>query len=76
MRSADESTLIRIALVLLVIFLVIIKFNPIISILILALAFVLDGVDGFLALGGKQRCSYHYLCILNTHWATRKMQSK
>ena len=50
MRSADESTIIRILLVLLVIFLVVIKVNPIISIAILALAFIMDGVDGYLAL--------------------------
>jgi phosphatidylglycerophosphate synthase len=50
MRSADASTILRIGLVLFVLFLVIIKFNPIVSIILLAVAFLLDGVDGFLAL--------------------------
>ncbi len=57
MRSADASTVFRIGLVLFVIFLVAIRFNPLVSIALLALAFVLDGVDGYLALreasGGK-----------------------
>ncbi len=50
MRSADESTILRIGLVLFVIYLIIIKVSPVISILLLAFAFILDGVDGYLAL--------------------------
>ena len=50
MRSADASTIFRVGLVLLVIFLAAIGFNPLVSIALLALAFVLDGVDGYLAL--------------------------
>lgn len=50
MRSADASTLLRILLVLFVIYLVIIKADPVIAIILLALAFILDGVDGYLAL--------------------------
>jgi phosphatidylglycerophosphate synthase len=50
MRSADESTIIRIGIVLFVLYLIIIKVNPIISIALLAIAFIMDGVDGFLAL--------------------------
>ncbi|MFI5412503.1 MAG: CDP-alcohol phosphatidyltransferase family protein [Candidatus Micrarchaeales archaeon] len=55
MRSADESTIIRIGLVLFVILLIIIKANPAISIIILALAFIMDGVDGYLALREASR---------------------
>lgn len=50
MRSADQSTIIRIGIVLLVLYFVIIKVNPLVSIALLALAFILDGVDGYLAL--------------------------
>src|SRR5271155_428072 len=50
MRSADQATILRIGIVMLILYLVIIKFNPIISILLLAFAFILDGVDGYLAL--------------------------
>ncbi|MGI0100626.1 MAG: hypothetical protein ACREBH_02825 [Candidatus Micrarchaeaceae archaeon] len=50
MRSADVSTILRIGIVLFVLFLVIIKVNPAISIALLALAFILDGTDGYLAL--------------------------
>lgn len=50
MRSADASTILRILLVLFVIYLVILKVNPIITITLLAIAFILDGVDGYLAI--------------------------
>jgi phosphatidylglycerophosphate synthase len=50
MRGADKSTIIRVLVVLLVLYLILIKANPVISILLLAFAFVMDGVDGFLAL--------------------------
>src|SRR5271157_839519 len=50
MRSADLATIIRIALILFVVYLILVKVNAIIPILLLALAFVLDGVDGYLAL--------------------------
>lgn len=49
MRSADQTTIIRTALIVLVLFLVIAKVNPIASILLFALALALDGVDGYLA---------------------------
>ncbi len=50
MRSADKSTILRIGIVLFVLYLILIKINPVISILLLAFAFIMDGVDGFLAL--------------------------
>ncbi len=55
MRSADESTIIRIILVLLVIAFVIMRVNPIISIAMLAVAFIMDAVDGYLALRGASK---------------------
>ncbi len=50
MRGADISTIARIGLILLVVYLILVVAAPAITILILALAFLLDGVDGFLAL--------------------------
>jgi phosphatidylglycerophosphate synthase len=50
MRSADLATIIRIALILFVAYLILVQFNVIITIALLALAFILDGVDGYLAL--------------------------
>jgi phosphatidylglycerophosphate synthase len=50
MRNADLATILRIALVIFVIYLILIKFNPAVSIILLAVAFALDGVDGYLAL--------------------------
>ncbi len=49
MRSADQTTIIRAALIVVVLFLVIAKVNPIIDVLIFAVALAMDGVDGYLA---------------------------
>lgn len=49
MRSADATTLFRVLLVVLAAFLVIIKFNVWLIIIIIAVAFVLDAVDGYFA---------------------------
>ncbi len=50
MRSADLATIFRIALIVFIAWLIVIKFNAIVTIILLALAFLMDGVDGYLAL--------------------------
>ncbi len=50
MRSADLLTIARVLLAILVAYLVIIKFDPIVSILLFAIALAMDGLDGFAAL--------------------------
>jgi len=49
MRSADIATLARTAMIFLIAYLVVIKFYPIATILIFAIALAVDGVDGYLA---------------------------
>lgn len=49
MRSADAATLLRTALAILVVYLIIVKFYPIATILLIAIVMALDGVDGYLA---------------------------
>ncbi len=55
MRSADKSTMLRIGIILFILYLVVIRANPILSIALLAFAFVLDGIDGYLALRGASK---------------------
>lgn len=50
MRSADATTIFRVLLVFFSIYLIILKINAILIILILAIAFLLDGIDGYLAI--------------------------
>jgi phosphatidylglycerophosphate synthase len=50
MRKADIATVVRIALVPLIVYAVTLKLNPIIPVTVFIVALVLDGVDGFLAL--------------------------
>ncbi len=49
MRNADIATLIRVLLIVLVAYLILAKFNPIAIIILIAVALLLDAVDGFLA---------------------------
>ena len=62
MRSADASTILRIGVMLFAIYLVLIKVNPIVPIVLLALAFLLDGVDGFLALSEASKGKVSLQC--------------
>ncbi len=50
MRSADIITLFRTFLVVVVLYLVLIKYDPVISILIFFIATALDGIDGYFAI--------------------------
>ncbi|MGC8648662.1 MAG: hypothetical protein ACP5UN_00350 [Candidatus Micrarchaeia archaeon] len=50
MRSADIITLFRGFLVFPIIYLILIKFNPLITILLIIFMFALDGIDGFAAI--------------------------
>ncbi len=49
MRSADATTLVRVLLIVFVAYLVLAKFNPIAIIILIAIALLLDAVDGFFA---------------------------
>ncbi|MDE1865954.1 MAG: hypothetical protein KGH94_04940 [Candidatus Micrarchaeota archaeon] len=57
MRSADLATFIRVGIIIVVAYLVLTRFNPIVSLALFALALILDGADGYLAVleasGGK-----------------------
>lgn len=50
MRSADATTIVRVLLIILVAYLVIYKFNPFVIAVLIAIAILLDAVDGFFAL--------------------------
>ncbi len=63
MRSADAATLFRVLLVVLVAYLILSKFNPIIITVIIGVAIALDALDGFLAIRESSRgrlglCTY------------------
>jgi phosphatidylglycerophosphate synthase len=76
MRSADESTIIRIGIVLFVLYLVIIRVNPVFSIALLAFAFILDGVDGYLALREQSKGQITLSMYINYSLGDKKYQKK
>ncbi|MHB1830092.1 MAG: CDP-alcohol phosphatidyltransferase family protein [Candidatus Micrarchaeaceae archaeon] len=49
MRSADATTLVRVLLIVFVAYLILGKYNPIAIIILIAVAMLLDAVDGFFA---------------------------
>ena len=55
MRSADATTLLRTALAVLVVYLIIIKFYPVATILLIAIVIALDGIDGYLAVSEESK---------------------
>lgn len=57
MRSADLATFVRVGIIFAVVYLILVGFNPFVSIILFAIALVLDGADGYMAVleasGGK-----------------------
>jgi phosphatidylglycerophosphate synthase len=61
MRSADAATLFRTLMVFLIAYLVIIKFGPLITILLILVMYVLDGVDGYFAIRSASKSSVGFI---------------
>ena len=55
MRTADFITLVRIALIIPIVYLVLLKVNPIIPITLFVIAILFDGLDGFAALYSQSK---------------------
>ena len=64
MRSADAITLARIALIIPIVYLVLLKVNPIIPIALLVAAILADGLDGFAALHSQSKGSVSFMDYL------------
>jgi phosphatidylglycerophosphate synthase len=50
MRAADLTTFTRVGIILIVAYLILVGFNPFVSIILFAVALLLDAVDGYLAI--------------------------
>jgi len=55
MRSSDAATLVRVVLAFIVAYLIIAKVLAWIAVLLIAIAFISDGVDGYLAVRGESK---------------------
>lgn len=53
MNRADAVTLFRTALVFPIVYLILIKFNPIPTLLLIAVMFILDAIDGFVSINSR-----------------------
>jgi phosphatidylglycerophosphate synthase len=72
LRSADATTLFRVFLAILAIYLVIIKFNPFVIIILLAVAIILDAIDGFFALYEVSKGKIGFLTYLKHSLGDKK----
>ncbi|HVC57882.1 MAG TPA: hypothetical protein VND15_00195 [Candidatus Acidoferrales bacterium] len=77
MRDADKATVIRLLILFVALYLVILKVNPIIPIVLFAISVALDGVDGYLALSqqskGKIRLMEYLHYALGDHTNAKKI---
>lgn len=75
MRSSDQATLARVLLSLVIVYLVIVRANPYITIALIAIAFITDGIDGYLAVREASHGSVGFLTYLKSAFGNAKAQS-
>lgn len=75
MRSSDQATLARVLLSLAIVYLVIVRANPFVTIALIAIAFVTDGVDGYLAVREASSGGVSFLTYLKSSLGNAKAQS-
>ncbi|MGC8479184.1 MAG: CDP-alcohol phosphatidyltransferase family protein [Candidatus Micrarchaeia archaeon] len=66
MRSADFATVFRVLLVFISVYLIILKINPLLIIFLLLIAFILDGVDGYLAIREESKNTVSFISYINS----------
>jgi phosphatidylglycerophosphate synthase len=76
MRGADAITISRIALVVPIVYLVVLKANPMAPAILLLVAMALDGLDGFAALRSASKGSLSLLDYLKYALGNRKYAKK
>ncbi len=76
MRSADATTLGRTALAILIVYMIIARFYPIATILLIALVIVLDGVDGYFAVREESKASISFATYLSAAFGESKAREE
>jgi phosphatidylglycerophosphate synthase len=76
MRSADAATLVRTLMVFLVVYMLFIKINPAIIIFTILVMYVLDGVDGFLAVRSESKGKISFGRYLNASLGDAKAREE
>ncbi len=64
MRSADAATLLRMSIVIVAAYMIILKFQVLLAILLIAIALILDGLDGFLAVREQSKGSIGFIAYV------------
>jgi hypothetical protein len=74
MRSADVATLIRTFMVFLVVYMLLLKINPWVTIFVILIMYLLDGFDGYLAIRSASKGAISFSSYLKA--ALSKMKKK
>jgi phosphatidylglycerophosphate synthase len=75
MRSSDAATLLRATLALLIVYMVLIKLNPLITITVIIITFLSDGIDGYLAVRDESNGSIGFITYLRASVGDKKARS-
>ncbi len=76
LRSADATTIVRTLLVVLLAYMVIVKFNVIVDIALFALIIVMDALDGFFAVREESRGAISFAYYLRAALGNAKAHAK
>jgi len=76
MRSADVVEAIRVAMIVLVAYLIIAKFNSIAVVIILAIAFLLDAIDGYFAVYEQSNGRMGFITYLSSMAGNRRAKAQ
>jgi phosphatidylglycerophosphate synthase len=75
MRSADAVTFIRVGMIIAAAYLILIKFDPVLILLVIAAAMLLDAVDGYFAVREASRGKVGFMIYLNASLGDRHAAS-
>ncbi len=76
MRKADLTTYIRTAVMILVAYLIIIKFNPVITIIIFGLDLASDAIDGFFAVSEVSKGKINFITYLRSALGNKELKKE
>jgi phosphatidylglycerophosphate synthase len=76
MRKSDAATLMRVCLAVIIVYLVFLKVNPVITILLIAIAFLSDAVDGYFAVKDGSRGSISFAFYISAALGNKEAKAK
>ena len=76
MRKSDAATLARVCLAVLIVYLVFLKANPVITIILIAVAFLSDAIDGYFAVHDESKGSISFALYVSAALGNKTAKAK